>query len=227
MKYRFLVVFYFTSALVLIFTIIGIFMPYKKFRFFVNTFTKNMEFSLNKICKIDIQIKKKLGKDLENGYIYASKHQSVFETIFFNSLFYNPVYILKKELLSIPLFGSYLKKLGMIAIDRKQGIKSIKYVNDQATKLINKRPIVIFPEGTRTKYGDKPDLKPGIYSIYKNLGKPVVPIALNTGKFWPKNNQMLSGTIVIEFRKPIQPGLSKEDFLLKLKNEINSLNHSE
>ncbi len=200
-------------------------MSYKKFRFFVNLFTKNMTFSLKKICNIDVQVNKNSVNKLENGYLYASKHQSIFETVYFNSLFYNPVYILKKELLNIPLFGTYLKKLGMIAIDRKQGIKSLKLVNYQAAKLIDHRPIVIFPEGTRTSFGDRPDLKPGIYSMYKNLNRPVIPIALNTGKFWPKSNQMNLGNMQIEFKDPIQPGLSKEEFLLKLKLEINSLNH--
>ncbi|MAV82004.1 MAG: 1-acyl-sn-glycerol-3-phosphate acyltransferase [Pelagibacteraceae bacterium] len=225
MKYKFLLFFYFSSALVLIFSILGIFMSYKKFRFFINLFTKNMTFSLKKICNIDVQVNKNSVNKLENGYLYASKHQSIFETVYFNSLFYNPVYILKKELLNIPLFGTYLKKLGMIAIDRKQGIKSLKLVNYQAAKLIDHRPIVIFPEGTRTSFGDQPDLKPGIYSMYKNLNRPVIPIALNTGKFWPKSNQMNLGNMQIEFKDPIQPGLSKEEFLLKLKLEINSLNH--
>ena len=225
MKYKFLLFFYFSSALVLIFSILGIFMSYKKFRFFINLFTKNMTFSLKKICNIDVQVNKNSVNKLENGYLYASKHQSIFETVYFNSLFYNPVYILKKELLNIPLFGTYLKKLGMIAIDRKQGIKSLKLVNYQAAKLIDHRTIVIFPEGTRTSFGDQPDLKPGIYSMYKNLNRPVIPIALNTGKFWPKSNQMNLGNMQIEFKDPIQPGLSKEEFLLKLKLEINSLNH--
>ena len=225
MRFKFILAFYFTSALVLIFSATGIFFPYKKFRFFIKIFTKNMENNLKRFCNIDIEVKNNLYKEISTGYLFASKHQSVFETIYFNSLFYNPAYILKKELLNIPLFGSYLKKLEMIAIDRKQGIKSMRYVNEMTTSLIDSRPIVIFPEGTRTKYMDKPDLKPGIYSMYKNLNKPVVPIALNSGKYWPRNNKMSPGKIIIEFRDPIQPGLSKNDFLEKLKLEINSLNH--
>lgn len=224
MKIKFLILFYLGSALVLLISIFGILSPYKKFRFFINLFTQNMTILLKLICKIEIEvINKKV--DEERNFLFASKHQSIFETIYFNSLFYNPAYILKKELLKIPLFGTYLKKLQMIAIDRSQGIKSIKYVNNETKRLCEFRPVIIFPEGTRTTYKDQPDLKPGIYSIYKNSNKSVIPIAINSGKFWPKNNQMKTGKIIIEFKDPIKPGLTKEDFLKRLKFEINTLNH--
>jgi 1-acyl-sn-glycerol-3-phosphate acyltransferase len=223
MKFKFLIIFYLSTALVLIFSLLGIFFNYKKFRFFVILFSKNMEIVL-KLFKIDIKI---INAHLINnsGYLYASKHQSMFETIYFNQLFYNPAYILKKELLSIPLFGMYLKKLGMIAIDRSQGIHSLRYVNEQTAKYVEERPVIIFPEGTRTQFLDQPDLKPGIYSMYKSLNKPVIPIAINSGYCWPKNNNVKKGTIVIELKDPIPPGLSKLDFLNKLKFEINTLNH--
>jgi 1-acyl-sn-glycerol-3-phosphate acyltransferase len=113
----------------------------------------------------------------------------------------------------------------MIAIDRSQGIQSLRYVNEQTSEYVEKRPVIIFPEGTRTAYKDQPDLKPGIFSMYKSLNKPVVPISLNSGYCWPKNNKIKSGEIIIEFKEPIQPGLSKKEFLDQLKNAINSLNH--
>ena len=225
MKIKFLILFYFTASLVMIISIFGLFSSYKKFRFFLNLLTNSMLMSLKVTSKITVEVINHDKDNVDEGYLYASKHQSIFETIYFNSLFYNPAYILKKELLNIPLFGQYLKKLEMIAIDRSQGIKSIKHVNEETKRLSKFRPVVIFPEGTRTTYGDQPDLKPGIYSIYKNSNKPVIPIAINSGKYWPKNNQMQSGKITIEFKEPIQPGLSKEEFLKKLKIEINSLNH--
>lgn len=222
MKYRFLFVFYLTTALVLILSLIGTFFNYKKFRLFVILFSKNMETVL-KLFQINIKV---VNSHLihENGYLYASKHQSIFETIYFNRLFYNPAYILKKELLNIPLFGMYLKKLGMIAIDRSQGIHSLRYVNEQTAKYVENRPVIIFPEGTRTEFLDQPDLKPGIYSMYKSLNKPVIPIAINSGYSWPKNNKIRKGTITVELKDPIPPGLSKIDFLNKLKFEINTLN---
>ena len=223
MKFSFLITFYFTTAVVLIISLLGLPFKYTKFRFFVLFFTRNMTVIL-KLFGINIEV---INSEFahKKGYLYASKHQSMFETIYFNELFYNPAYILKKELLNIPLFGTYLKKLGMIAIDRKQGIHSLRYVNQQPAEYLDHRPVIIFPEGTRTTFKDQPDLKPGIYSMYKSLNKPVVPIALNSGKFWPKNNQIHKGSITVEFKEPIPPGLSKQEFLNKLKMEINSLNH--
>ncbi|MDB0033717.1 1-acyl-sn-glycerol-3-phosphate acyltransferase [Alphaproteobacteria bacterium] len=223
MRFSFLILFYLSTAFVLIISLLGLPLKYKNFRLFVKFFTKNMQMVL-RIFNIKIKV---INPDLANlkGCLFASKHQSMFETIYFNQLFYNPAYILKKELLSIPLFGTYLKKLGMIAIDRSQGIQSLRYVNEQTSEYVEKRPVIIFPEGTRTAYKDQPDLKPGIFSMYKSLNKPVVPISLNSGYCWPKNNKIKSGEIIIEFKEPIQPGLSKKEFLDQLKNAINSLNH--
>jgi len=223
MRFSFLISFYLSAAIILIISLIGLPFKFKTFSFFVNIFTKNMVIIL-KIFQIKIEV---VNSQLatKKGYLYASKHQSIFETIYYNHLFYNPAYILKKELLSIPLFGTYLKKLGMIAIDRSQGIQSLRFVNEQASNYSKFRPVIIFPEGTRTAFREEPDLKPGIYSMYKSLNKPVVPIALNSGNFWPKNNSIKSGTIKIEFRDPIPTGLSKQEFLNKLKKEINFLNH--
>jgi 1-acyl-sn-glycerol-3-phosphate acyltransferase len=223
MRFSFLILFYLSTAFVLIISLLGLPLKYKNFRLFVKFFTKNMQMVL-RIFNIKIKV---INPDLANlkGCLFASKHQSMFETIYFNQLFYNPAYILKKELLSIPLFGTYLKKLEMIAIDRSQGIQSLRYVNEQTSEYVEKRPVIIFPEGTRTAYKDQPDLKPGIFSMYKSLNKPVVPISLNSGYCWPKNNKIKSGEIIIEFKEPIQPGLSKKEFLDQLKNAINSLNH--
>jgi len=223
MRFSFLILFYISTALVLIISLLGLPFKYKNFRLFVLFFTKNMQWVL-RIFNIKIRV---INPDLANlkGCLFASKHQSMFETIYFNQLFYNPAYILKKELLSIPLFGTYLKKLGMIAIDRNQGIQSLRLVNEQTAEYIEKRPVIIFPEGTRTTYKEQPDLKPGIFSMYKSLNKPVVPISLNSGYCWPKNDKIKSGEILIEFKEPIQPGLSKKEFLDQLKSAINSLNH--
>ena len=223
MRFNFLILFYLSTSLVLIISLLGLAFKYKNFRLFVIFFTKNMQWVL-RIFNIKIRV---INPDLANlkGCLFASKHQSMFETIYFNQLFYNPAYILKKELLSIPLFGTYLKKLGMIAIDRSQGIKSLRLVNEQTAEYVEKRPVIIFPEGTRTSYKEQPDLKPGIFLMYKALNKPVVPISLNSGYCWPKNDKIRSGEILIEFKEPIQPGLSKKEFLDQLKSAINSLNH--
>ncbi len=222
MRFSFLILFYLSTAFVLVVSLLGLPFKFKQFRFFVILFTKNMEMVL-KIFGVKIQVINQQFAH-QKGCLFASKHQSMFETIYYNHLFYNPAYILKKELLSIPLFGTYLKKLGMIAIDRSQGIQSLRYVNEKTSSYVDNRPVIIFPEGTRTKYKEQPDLKPGIYSMYKSLNKPVVPIAVNSGNFWPKNNKIKQGIIKVEFRDAIPPGLDKKEFLEKLKNEINFLN---
>ena len=154
MRFSFLILFYFTTAIVLIISLLGLPLKFKLFRFFVILFTKNMVIVLN-IFGIKIKV---INGHLANqkGYLFASKHQSMFETIYYNHLFNNPSYILKKELLSIPLFGIYLKKLGMIAIDRSQGIQSLRHVNEKTAEYIDHRPVVIFPEGTRTSFKYNP-----------------------------------------------------------------------
>ena len=168
MKYSFLIYFYLSSFLICTLALIGLFFPYKYFRFFVLMFANNMTMALKFFCNISIKVNNMPSLNLDGGCIFASKHQSIFETIFYNSLFYHPTFILKKELLSIPVFGYHLKKLKMIAIDRKKGVRSIKEVNEKTEIESKTRPIIIFPEGTRTSFGKYHEVKSGIFSIYKN-----------------------------------------------------------
>jgi len=154
--------------------------------------------------------------------VYASKHQSAWDTLIFLALFPNIAYILKKELLRLPFWGWYLWRMKMIAIDRKAGASSIKQlIRDSKTALKEGRPIVIFPEGTRTKPGAPPDYQPGITAMYSSLGVPVVPVALNSGIFWGKNAFFKkSGIITIEFLPQIEQGLGKKEFITRLENDI-------
>lgn len=156
--------------------------------------------------------------------IYASKHQSAWDTLIFLTLLPNVAYVLKKELLRLPFWGWYLWRMKMIAIDRKAGASTIKQlIRDGKTALAENRPIVIFPEGTRTKPNAAPDYHSGITAMYSTLGVPVVPIALNSGVYWGKNAFFKkSGTIIIEFLPPIPAGLPKKQFAEQLQNEIES-----
>jgi 1-acyl-sn-glycerol-3-phosphate acyltransferase len=157
--------------------------------------------------------------------IYASKHQSAWDTIvFFLTLSPNLAYVLKKELLKLPFWGWYLWRMKMIAIDRSAGASSIKQlVRDGKTALAENRPIVIFPEGTRTKPSSKPDYHAGITAMYSTLGVPVVPVALNSGVYWGKNAFFKkSGKIIIEFLPPIPAGLPKKQFAEQLQNDIET-----
>ena len=158
-------------------------------------------------------------------YFVASAHQSMFETFVLQIPLNGPIFILKKELLSIPLFGWYLRKIGSIAIIRETTTKENLNFFDKIKQRIekNKRPLLIFPQGTRVKLEEQPPFKKGVGRIYDALNLPCIPVALNTGKVWPKNSFMkFSGDIHISFLEPIMPGQNKDEFLKELENKIYS-----
>ena len=154
--------------------------------------------------------------------IYASKHQSAWDTIIFLILLPHPAYVLKRELLRIHLWGWYLWRMKMIAIDRAAGGQGLKDMLKQAkARVAEGRSVVIFPEGTRMPVGAPAHYHPGILAMYNQLKIPVVPVALNSGCFWGRNAfTKRPGNIVIEFLPPIPPGLPKEEFMTRLQNAI-------
>ncbi len=161
--------------------------------------------------------------------IYASKHQSAWDTAIFLLLLNRPTYVLKRELLRIPLWGWYLWRMGMIAIDRSAGASAIKHmIRDAKERVAQGRTIVIYPEGTRTRPNAEPNYHPGVVALYSQLGVPVVPVALNSGVFWGKDAFIKkAGTITISFLPPIAAGMPKSEFLPRLQaaieNETNQL----
>ena len=167
-------------------------------------------------------------KGLENipkneKYFVACAHQSMFETFALQSVLDYPVFILKKELLKIPLFGLYLKKIDSIEITRDTTTKDNLGFFDKVASIIKnkKRPLLIFPQGTRVKFDDKVPFKKGVGRIYEALNIPCVPIALNSGKVWPKHGIIkYPGKITISFLKPIEPGLNRDEFIKNLETVI-------
>ena len=158
-------------------------------------------------------------------FFIASSHQSMFETFFLQTIFNSPVFILKKELLIIPVFGWYLKKIGSISIKRNKVSKENLGFFDDISKQINSsnRPIIIFPQGTRLPSSDRSRFKKGSGRIYEELKISCQPIAINSGNTWPKKGPKKINTILtISILKPIEPGLKKEIFLKKLENTIYS-----
>lgn len=152
----------------------------------------------------------------------AAKHQSVLDTII-PTLFTNmPVYVLKQELLNLPIFGWYCRKAGLIAIDRSGHMSALKAMVAQAKERFEQgRPLIIFPEGTRQMIGAEPDYKPGVAAIYMMLGVPCVPLALNTGTSWPAKGFMrYPGKVVFEFLPVIPPGLKRGPFMELLESRI-------
>ena len=158
-------------------------------------------------------------------FFIASSHQSMFETFFLQTVFNSPVFILKKELLMIPIFGWYLKKIGSISIKRNKVSKENLSFFDDISKQISssERPLIIFPQGTRLLPNDRTPFKKGSSRIYEELKISCQPIAINSGNTWPKKGPKKINTILtISILNPIEPGLKKEIFLKELENVIYS-----
>ncbi len=181
-------------------------------------------FCLKYFLSIKIVIKGRENITNEKFFIAAS-HQSMFETFYLQTIFNSPVFILKKELLYIPIFGWYLKKIGSISIKRNKISKdNLDFFNDIAKIIDNsKRPLIIFPQGTRVLPNERPPFKKGAARIYDELKINCQPVTINSGYVWPKLGPKNSHkTITISILKPITSGLSKDEFLKKLENAIYS-----
>ena len=167
----------------------------------------------------------------EEKFFISASHQSMFETFYLQTIFNSPVFILKKELLLIPIFGWYLKKIGSISIKRNKVTKDNLGFFEDISKIISnsKRPLIIFPQGTRVLPNERPPFKKGASRIYEELKIACQPVAINSGYVWPKKGLKNSHkTITISILKPIASGLSKDEFIKNLENniykELNLLN---
>ena len=167
----------------------------------------------------------------DEKFFIASSHQSMFETFYLQTIFNSPVFIIKKELLFIPIFGWYLKKIGCISIKRDKTTKDNLGFFESILEIISnsKRPLIIFPQGTRVMPDERPSFKKGASRIYEELKIKCQPIAINSGRVWPKKGLKHSNkTITISILEPIKAGFSKEEFIKLLENniysELNSLN---
>ena len=156
-------------------------------------------------------------------FFIASSHQSMFETFFLQTIFNSPIFILKKELLKIPIFGWYLIKIGSISINRGKTTKENLNFFEKVAKIVRNenRPLLIFPQGTRVKFQERFPFKKGAGRIYEALNIACVPVALNSGKVWPKNSFLkYPGKITVSFLQPIEPGIDRETFLRILEKKI-------
>lgn len=154
--------------------------------------------------------------------LYASKHLSMWETLATHVLIKFPAIIMKKQLLLVPGYGWYARKTKMIVIDRDGGAKTIRsMINDAKARLAEGRTLMIYPEGTRKPIGAEPDYKPGVAALYTALDVPCVPIAHNSGLFWPRRGfARKAGKIVVEFLPAIPPGLKRPEFMSELQRRI-------
>ena len=181
------------------------------------------QYCLKIILSTNIVIKGKDNMIKDEKFFIASSHQSMFETFFLQTIFNSPVFILKNELIKIPIFGWYLKKIGSIPIKRDKVAKdNLNFFEHVSEKIQNsKRPIVIFPQATRVLPKERPPFKKGASRIYEELDILCQPVAINSGYVWPKQGiKKTNKVITISILKPIKPGLQKEEFLKMLEKNI-------
>ncbi len=182
-------------------------------------------FCLKVFLSTKITIKGKENMITNEKFFIAASHQSMFETFYLQTIFNSPIFILKKELLSIPIFGWYLKKIGSISIQRDKITKdNLGFIEDISKKISNSiQPLIIFPQGTRVLPDERPPFKKGASRIYEKLKITCQPVAINSGYVWPKKGLKNSNkNITISILKPIEPKFSKEEFLKILENDIYS-----
>jgi len=182
-------------------------------------------FCLRVFLSVKIIIKGKENIITDQKFFIAASHQSMFETFYLQTIFNSPVFILKKELLRIPIFGWYLKKIGSISINRNKVSKDNLGFFKDILRIVNSsnRPLIIFPQGTRVLPDERPTFKKGVMRIYQKLNLACQPVAINSGYVWPKKGQKNSyKTITISILTPISTGLEKENFLKILEEQIYS-----
>jgi 1-acyl-sn-glycerol-3-phosphate acyltransferase len=157
--------------------------------------------------------------------LVAVKHQSMFETLEIILLLNEPAVVLKRELIEIPLWGWVVRRYGVIPVDRSGGAAALRSMMRAAEAAIAEgRPIVIFPEGTRVPPGQQPPLQPGFAGLYRALKLPVVPVAVDSGRLWPRHRFVkLSGRITMRFEPALPPGLPRAEIEAKVHAAINAL----
>lgn len=198
--------------------------PRRVMWFFARIWARLTLWLAHHICGIRMRLEG-LENRLEGNAIFAAKHQSAFETIALTAIIKKPAFVLKKELLYIPLFGLYLAKVGCVPIDRKAGASAIKLmVKSAKEKLAQGYSIVIFAEGTRTSPDNEdPVYHPGVAALYTQLDVPLVPVALNSGLCWGRKAVWKKpGIVTIRFLPPLAAGLARKPFMAELKQVVES-----
>ena len=224
-NYIFSIFFFIGIAVISLFFLPTLFLPQKFVLFGGKLMGYWTGFCLKFFLSTKIIIKGK--KNIENNkkFFIASSHQSMFETFYLQTIFNSPIFILKKELLQIPIFGWYLKKIGSISIQRNKITKDNLGFFDIISNIVlnSNRPLIIFPQGTRVLPNERPPFKKGASRIYDELKINCQPIAINSGFVWPKRGSKHSHrTITISILQPIIAGLSKEEFIKTLEKNIYS-----
>ena len=217
------VLFYLNTAIYLIVALPTFFMPYRAVLAVAKSWSRTNLVLLRVVAGVDYEIRG-LEKMPKGPIIVAAKHQSAWETFALLPLFSSPTFIMKRELQWIPIFGWLTIKGRMVPVDRGAGSTALAAMTERARiELADNRQLIIFPEGTRRPPGAEPRYKYGVAQLYAAEGVPCVPIALNSGLFWPRRSiRRLPGTVIVEVLAPIMPGLDKDEFFERLKNELET-----
>lgn len=217
------VLFYLNTLVYLIAALPTFLMPYRAIIAVAKSWGRTNLVLLRVVAGIDCEIRGR-EKIPKGPIIVAAKHQSAWETFALLPLIDNPVFILKRELQWIPIFGWLTIKGRMVPVDRGGGLQALAAMIERARiELADNRQLIIFPEGTRRPAGAEPRYKVGVAHLYAAEGVPCVPIALNSGLFWPRRSlRRFPGTVVAEILDPIPPGLGKEAFFERLQSDIES-----
>ena len=215
--------FYLNTALWLTIALPTFFLPYRAIIAVAKTWGRCNLVLLRLVAGIDYEIRGR-EKMPRGPIIAAAKHQSAWETFALLWLFDDPTFIIKRELQWIPIFGWLTIKGRMVPVDRGAGSKAMSMMTERARiELARGRQLVIFPEGTRRAAGAEPRYKYGVAQLYAAEGVPCVPIALNSGLFWPRRSILrYPGTILVEVLDPIPPGLDKDVFFARLQDDIET-----
>jgi 1-acyl-sn-glycerol-3-phosphate acyltransferase len=186
----------------------------------LKTWSSGIIVALKLIAGVKVEVR---GQRPTGPALVAAKHQSMFDVFSQFALLPDACFVMKKELLMVPLFGWHGLKAGMIVVDRDGHSTALKkLVRDAVDRMQKTRQIVIFPEGTRGAVGEPGDYKPGIAALYRELNMPVTPLALNCGSHWDKSFLRKPGTIVFEYLDPIPAGLKRGEFMRELQTRIDT-----
>lgn len=217
------VVFYASLLVWLLIALPAFLLPYRAILAVAKAWGRYNLFLLRVICGLKADFRG-LEKIPQGPLLIAAKHQSAWETFALLWLFDDPAFILKRELQWIPIFGWLTIKARMIPVNRAPRVANFNAMMRRArTELAAGRQIVIFPEGTRRPAGAEPSYKYGIARLYAGANVPVLPVALNSGLFWPRRSMLrLPGTVTVQVLDPIPPGLEEEEFMARLQNDIET-----
>jgi 1-acyl-sn-glycerol-3-phosphate acyltransferase len=156
-------------------------------------------------------------------HLIAVKHQSMLETLEMFRLTHLPVIVIKKELADIPLFGRLTRRYGVIAVERSAGAKALRALVEEGKQAVESgRSVMIYPEGTRVRVGETPNLRSGFAALYRALGLPVVPIAVDSGRLWGRGLVHRSGTVTLKVGETIPPGLKRDEIERRVRTAINA-----